>query len=292
MTSGYADLFVSASDGLRLYARDYGPGPSHALPVVCLPGLARTCDDFHDLALALAGDESRPRRVLALDYRGRGRSEWDKRWRNYDVRVEINDTLQVLTAAGIAEALFVGTSRGGLIAMGLGAIRPALLRGAVLNDIGPVIEGRGLVRIRGYVGKLPAPRTFEQGADMLKRMMSAQFTTFSDAQWERMARGTWREADGALVPLYDPALMRTLEAIDIEAPLPDLWPLFGGLAAIPVLALRGANSDLLSAQTLAAMRKAHPSLQAVTVPDQGHAPVLEGDLVDVIRRFVATCDPG
>jgi pimeloyl-ACP methyl ester carboxylesterase len=142
------------------------------------------------------------------------------------------------------------------------------------------------------VGKLPAPRTFEQGADMLKRMMSAQFTTFSDAQWERMARGTWREADGALVPLYDPALMRTLEAIDIEAPLPDLWPLFGGLAAIPVLALRGANSDLLSAQTLAAMRKAHPSLQAVTVPDQGHAPVLEGDLVDVIRRFVATCDPG
>jgi pimeloyl-ACP methyl ester carboxylesterase len=292
MTSGYADFFVSASDGLRLYARDYGPGRSHALPVVCLPGLARTCDDFHDLALALAGDGSRPRRVLALDYRGRGRSEWDKRWRNYDIRVEINDTLQVLTAAGIAEALFVGTSRGGLIAMGLGAIRPALLRAAVLNDIGPVIEGRGLVRIRGYVGKLPAPRTFEQGADMLKRMMSAQFTTFSDAQWQRMARGTWREADGALVPLYDPALMRTLEAIDIEAPLPDLWPLFGGLTAIPVLALRGANSDLLSAQTLEAMRKAHPGLQAVTVPGQGHAPVLEGDLLDVIRRFVATADPG
>jgi pimeloyl-ACP methyl ester carboxylesterase len=291
MSDGYADLFVAASDGLRLYARDYGSALRQAVPVVCLPGFARTSEDFHELATALSGTGEHRRRVLALDYRGRGRSEWDKDWRNYDVRTELADTLQVLTAAGIHEAVVVGTSRGGLIAMGLGALRPALLRGAVLNDMGPVIDGKGLVRIRGYVGKLPAPRTFEQAGDVLKRIMSSQFPNFSDAQWQRMARGTWREADGALRPLYDPDLMRALDAIDIEAPLPDLWPLFGGLKGVPVLALRGANSDLLSAGTFEAMGRVHPRLERITVPDQGHAPVLEGDLAVMVRRFIDSVDP-
>ena len=290
MSRSYRDLFVSAADGLRLYTRDYNPETGGALPVVCLSGLARSSEDFHEFAEALSTDASRPRRVLALDYRGRGRSEWDKDWRNYDVRIELADTLQVLTAAGIEEAVFVGTSRGGLIAMGLGAFRPALLRGVVLNDIGPVIDGKGLVRIRGYVGKLPTPRTFEQAGDVLKRIMNSQFPNFSDAQWQRMARGTWREIDGALLPLYDPDLMRALVSIDIEAPLPDLWPLFGGLNGVPVLALRGANSDLLSASTLDAMRRAHPRLDAITVPDQGHAPLLEGDLVATIKRFIDSAD--
>src|SRR3712207_6605566 len=136
MGRDFRDLFVSAADGLRLYARDYGPDAGAALPVVCLPGLARTSEDFHDLAQALSADPRRPRRVLALDYRGRGRSEWDPDWRNYDVRVELNDVLQVLAAAGIDKAVFVGTSRGGLIVMALGAVRPTLLAGAVLNDVG------------------------------------------------------------------------------------------------------------------------------------------------------------
>ena len=159
----YADLFVSAADGLRLFARDYGPRTGTALAVVCLPGLARTCADFHELALSLSQDGKPSRRVLALDYRGRGRSEYDRDWRNYDLKVELADVLAVLTAASIEEAMFVGTSRGGLLTMALSAARPALLRGAVLNDIGPVIEGRGLARIRGYVGKLPAPRRLRRG---------------------------------------------------------------------------------------------------------------------------------
>jgi pimeloyl-ACP methyl ester carboxylesterase len=125
------------------------------LPVVCLPGLSRHSADFHELALALASDDDHPRRVLALDYRGRGRSDRDPNWRNYDVRVELNDVLQVLAATGVEQAVFVGTSRGGLITMALSAAQPAMIRAAVLNDIGPVIEGRGLARIRGYVGKLP-----------------------------------------------------------------------------------------------------------------------------------------
>jgi pimeloyl-ACP methyl ester carboxylesterase len=286
MSDGYADLFVSASDGLRLYARDYGSSSSREVPVVCLPGLARTSEDFHELALALSTGE-RARRVLALDYRGRGRSDWDKAWRNYDVRVELEDTLQVLTAAGIEEAVFIGTSRGGLITMGLSAVRPALLRGAVLNDIGPVIDGKGLVRIRGYVGKLPTPRTFEEAADVLRHVMGAQFPAFTRADWIRMARGTWRDSDNQLVPLYDRNLMKTLESIDIEAPLPVLWHLFEGLRSVPVLALRGAHSDLLSPETLDAMRQAHPDLQAIEVPGQGHAPMLEGSLLETIARFIA-----
>lgn len=288
MSGRFRDLFVSAADGLRLYARDYGPDLGEALPVVCLPGLARTSEDFHALAEALAHDGTRPRRVLALDYRGRGRSEWDKDWRNYDVRIELNDTLQVLTVAGIEAAVFVGTSRGGLITMALGAVRPTLLRGAVLNDVGPVIEGKGLARIRGYIGKLPQPRTMQEAGQILRRMSDAQFPLFTDEQWERMARGTWAEEDGRLVLRYDPSLMKTLEAFDLEMPLPVLWPLFEGLASIPVLAIRGGNSDLLTAATLKTMQDKHPRLTAITVPDQGHAPAFEGELLKQIAHFIGS----
>jgi pimeloyl-ACP methyl ester carboxylesterase len=290
MNGRYRDLFVSAADGLRLYARDYGPDDSDALPVMCLPGLARTSADFHELAVALSEDESRPRRVLSLDYRGRGRSEWDKNWRNYDVRVEVNDTLQVLTATGIEKAVFVGTSRGGLIAMALGAIRPTVLAGAVLNDVGPVLEGKGLVRIRGYVGKLPKPTTMREAGQILKHMSDAQFPLWTDEQWDTLAQGTWREENGSIVLNYDPNLMKPLEALDLEMPLPDLWPLFGGLAPYPVLAIRGANSDLFAAATLAAMEKSHPRLKAVTVPDQGHAPAIEGELIGAIKDLIAMAE--
>ena len=282
----YADLFVSASDGLRLHARDYGPVTSTALPVVCLPGLARHAADFHELATLLAADPDRPRRVLALDYRGRGRSERDRDWRRYDLQVELDDVLQVLAAAGVHEAVFVGTSRGGLITMALSALRPAAIRGAVLNDIGPVIDGTGLVRIRGYVGRLPQPRDWREAAQIQRELADADFPRLTEAEWEAIARATWTEEGGRLVPAYDPALAKTLEAIDIETRLPELWPLFEGLGDVPVLALRGANSDILSAKTLDAMAARHPRLAAVTVPYQGHAPLLKGDLAARIRDFV------
>jgi pimeloyl-ACP methyl ester carboxylesterase len=287
----YAELFVSSGDGLRLFARDYGPRAGAGRPVVCLPGLARTSADFHELALALSQDGRRSRRVLALDYRGRGRSAYDRDWRNYDVKVETADVLQVLTAAGIAEAVFVGTSRGGIIAMALSAARPALLRGVVLNDIGPAIEGKGLVRIRGYVGKLPGPADYAQAVDILKKLMSAQFTALSEADWLAWARSTWKEEGGRLVLDYDLGLARTLEGLDLETPLPPLWFLFEGLKRVPVLALRGETSDLLSAETLGAMARAHPRLETMVVPNQGHAPLLQGrEVVQQIRRFVARAE--
>jgi pimeloyl-ACP methyl ester carboxylesterase len=289
MNDGYRDLFVTSSDGLKLYARDYGPELSDALPVVCLSGIARTSADFHELALALSTDK-RPRRVIAPDYRGRGRSDWDKDWRRYDVRVELDDLLQVLTVVGIEKAVFVGTSRGGLIIMALSAVRPTLLAGAVLNDIGPAIDAKGLVRIRGYVGKLPSPRTIEEGGEILKQIMDAQFPKLTKEQWQGMARGMWRESDGGLVLSYDARLMKALEAIDLETPLPEVWPLFEGLKPFPVLVFRGANSDLLSAETVKRMEATHPRLEAVTVADQGHAPLLDGDLIERVRRFVDEVD--
>jgi pimeloyl-ACP methyl ester carboxylesterase len=289
--TGFISLTISAEDGLRLNARDYGSRAWASLPVVCLPGLARTAADFHELALALSGDAKRPRRVLALDYRGRGGSERDRNWHNYDIRVEVGDTIQVLTAAGIEQAVFVGTSRGGIITMGLSAARPTVVRGAVLNDIGPVIDGKGLIRIRGYVGKLPEPKDFRDGAQILRRLMDAQFPKLSEAEWETMARRTWTTEGDRLVAAYDTALTKTLTAIDLEAPLPPLWFLFAGLGRVPVMVLRGANSDILSPETVAAMQQRHSQLEAHVVADQGHAPLLSGKkLIQSIGRFVAALD--
>lgn len=291
--TGFAHLTVSAPDGLSLYGRDYGSRVWSRTPIVCLAGLTRNSADFHELATALSQHNERPRRVLALDYRGRGLSARDPNWRNYDPRVEAADTMAFLTAAGVHEAIFVGTSRGGLITMGLGALRPSLIKAAVLNDIGPEIDGQGLIRIRSYVGKMPAPRTFEEGADILKRFSDAHFPIFSEKDWQRMAQKTWQQTDGALALRYDPALMKTLELLDLEKPLPTLWPLFESLRDKPVLAIRGANSDLLPPATLDAMVARHPKCEKFVVPGQGHAPALD-DVPTLLKisDFIARVEDG
>lgn len=288
---GFAALAVSSSDSLRLHARDYGPRHNDHLPVVCLPGLTRNAADFHELAVALSQHPGSPRRVLALDFRGRGRSAWDRDWHRYDVRIEAADTLQVLTAAGIEEAVFIGTSRGGIVAMALAALRPAAIRGVVLNDIGPVIDAGGLIRLRGQIGKLPRPKDFGEGGLVLKRLMGGQFSALSEGEWEMMARKTWRAGDEGLVPDHDPALINVLSAIDLEAPLQPLWFLFEVLKRVPVLVLRGARSDILSEKTVADMTRRHPRLRAYIVPDQGHAPLLLGaTIVDLVQQFMIEAD--
>lgn len=290
---GYRSIFTTAQDGLSLHARDYGVRSSARLPIVCLAGLTRNSVDFHDLALALANHRHRPRRVVALDYRGRGQSAWDPEWKNYDVRIEVGDVMAQLAALGVEEAVFVGTSRGGLVTMGLAAARPAVIRAAVLNDIGPVIEAKGLIRIRSYVGKLPAPRTMAEAADYLRHISDARFPALAAEDWEVLARGSFVERDGKLAPSYDPALMKPLASLDLEAALPTLWPLFAGLSAVPVLAIRGEHSDLLTPETLDAMEKAHPALQRWIVPGQGHAPLLrDAPTVNRIAAFVAAVEDG
>jgi pimeloyl-ACP methyl ester carboxylesterase len=293
MIDGFTDRFVTAQDGLKLHVRDYGDRTALGLPVVCLPGLARTAADFEDLARALVDDQKAPRRVLALDYRGRGLSDYDRNPENYTIPVELADVLAVLTVCGISRAIFVGTSRGGLLTMALAAQCPTVIAGAVLNDIGPVIELKGLMRIKSYVGKLPQPRSFEDGAELLRRLFDAQFTALSKAAWLAWAQRTWRLQDGRLVPSCDPQISRALAQIDPEHPLPPSWPQFDALAAVPLMVIRGANSDVLSEATVASMRSRRPDATFMNIPDQGHAPLLaEGDTIAAIAAFVSKCEPG
>jgi pimeloyl-ACP methyl ester carboxylesterase len=282
--------FVTAPDGLVLHALEYAVAGG-ATPVLCLTGLARTVADFAPLAEALAEGRHGPaRRVVALDYRGRGRSEREAAG-VYDLMVENADVLAVATALELHEAVVVGTSRGGLHAMILGATRPTLLRGVALNDIGPRIETAGLVRIRGYVGKLPQPRDIDDAIALLKTVGGAQFTGLSEAEWRLFAETTWETQEGGLVPRYDPRLSQGLAALDLDQPLPELWPQFEALAHVPLLAIRGENSDLLAPATLEEMLRRHPRAQALTVPGQGHAPLLaDAATIGAICRFVANCD--
>ncbi|MGZ2423499.1 pimeloyl-ACP methyl ester carboxylesterase [Rhizobium laguerreae] len=151
---GFQERFYTSSDGLRLYARDYRPDQAAAagrLPVICLPGLTRNTRDFHPLALLLSRDTTMPRRVIALDSRGRGNSAWDENKANYNLAIEAGDVLAACAALGIERAIFIGTSRGGLILHLIAATRPDLLEAVILNDIGPVLEAEGLARIRDYL---------------------------------------------------------------------------------------------------------------------------------------------
>jgi pimeloyl-ACP methyl ester carboxylesterase len=285
-TSAPVSHFYSADDGLMLHVRDW-PSRSRKTPVVCLPGLARTAADFDALATRLNGT----RRVAAFDYRGRGLSAWDPNPKNYDLMVENADILSALTAAEIGEAIFVGTSRGGIHAMILSATRPAAIRGVVLNDIGPVLEAKGLARIRGYVGKLPQPNSWDDATNLAKTLMSAQFTALNDADFASYARLTFEEKNGRFATRYDPMLMRTLDSYDLDAPLPRLWPQFEGLRDAPLLAIRGENSDLLSIETLEEMSRRHPRCETYTVPGHGHAPLLlDAPSIDRIVAFVESID--
>src|SRR5438132_745377 len=286
----FASVFVTGADGLRLHVRSYGARVASALPVVCLPGLARTAADFHPLAVALAADPAKPRLVLPLDYRGHGRSEYDRNPDNYTLPVALADLSAVLIALEIAPAIFLGSSYGGLLAMMLAVWRPTAIAGVILNNIGPVTEPQGWVRIKGYVGKLPVPRNFEEGAEILRWWFDAQFPKLAAQDWMAFAQGTWRQHRGRLVPDYDPKLARTLQRADLQH-LPTLWSHFGALARVPLMVIRGARSDMLASSTLQAMLSRRDELEVVVVPDQGHPPFLtEPSLIRRIREFVASCD--
>jgi pimeloyl-ACP methyl ester carboxylesterase len=292
MNSDARSQFVSAADGLQLHVRVYGEDGGGRLPVVCLPGLSRNGSDFHALAEALSTASGRSRRVLALDLRGRGLSEYDRNPANYTPAVELGDVVTILTALAAEPAIFVGTSRGGILTMLLAAFRPGAIAGAVLNDIGPVIENAGVMRIKSYVGKMQPPKTIEDGAEMLRVRDGAQFTIFTMDDWLEQARRNWWLKDGKLVLSYDPALSKTLEDADPDKPLPDLWAQFDALPDVPLMVIRGENSDLLSTGTLAAMKARRPGLAIVEIEGEGHAPRLEGAVIADIVAFAERCDRG
>ena len=262
---------VTVQDGKRIYYRDYGPRYASAAPVLCLTGLTRNSKDFHRVAGRLA----ERRRVICPDYRGRGRSDYDRDWRTYAPPSVLYDLTMLLTALDLGPVVVIGTSLGGILAMGLAAARPTMLAGALINDAGPDIETGGLDRIKAMIGRDRVHPDWESAVADLKQLLpDASLDPANDKAWLAFAKSTWRQGDdGRLHYDFDTRLARTL---DVAGPTVDLWALFGALAHVPVAVVRGAISDILKAETVDRMAAVRGGdLIAVTVPDVGHAPNLD-----------------
>ncbi|MEM7177437.1 MAG: alpha/beta hydrolase [Pseudomonadota bacterium] len=270
----------TASDGRRIaYSDTGGDGPV----VLCLAGLTRDQRDFIDLAAHLGAAY----RVIAMDYRGRGQSEWaENPLGEYTPPVEGRDAVELLAHLAIPDVTLLGTSRGGLIGMGLAAQAPALVRALILNDIGPVIDDAGIRRIMSYLGRPLPYANFEAAAQGLKAAYAGDAPTVTDAQWLSYARNTFHDDQGHPILSYDPKLRDSVAAA-IEGPQIDLWPVYDAISC-PLLVLRGANSNLFSAATLDEMQRRKPALTATIVPDRGHCPFLdEPEALAAIDTFLA-----
>ncbi|MEK9967894.1 MAG: alpha/beta hydrolase [Ferrovibrio sp.] len=285
MTGGFRDGYVHAQDGLRLHYREYGDRSSPRTPLLCLSGLTRNANDFHEFALRHA----QTRRILCLDYRGRGQSDHDPDPTHYEVPVYIDDVQQMLASTHIGRVILVGTSLGGILSMALATMIPTMLAGVILNDIGPDVREDGRQRIAGYVGQ-PVPVTdWNAAVAYLRKSYAGAYPSLNDDGWLRIARGTFapsRSGNG-LALNYDLNIAVALRE-QAKQPLPDLWPYFRCLRPFPLLALRGGLSDILTADTFVRMKREHAGMIAVTVPDVGHVPMLDEPVAETaIDAFLA-----
>lgn len=277
--------FVRAEDGLRLHVADHPGARADAPVLLCLPGLTRNGRDFARLAERLAAQGYR---VLCPDQRGRGLSDRDPDPANYQPPRYVADMAWLLDRLGVHQITVIGTSLGGMMGVMLAAWQPARVRGVVLNDVGAVLEPAGLARIAGYVGRQPAVGTLQEAIDLTRAANEAVFPDWRDADWRDMVLATWRGEGGQWVPDYDPAIAQGLAN---GSAAPPLWPLFDAVKELPMLLLRGALSDLLSRETVAAMQARLPTLQAVEVPLRGHAPTLdEASAWPPLRSWLAGLD--
>jgi pimeloyl-ACP methyl ester carboxylesterase len=278
-----AEYWFDGADGLRLFARVYAAPAAAAPALVCLHGLMRTGRDFEDLAVHLAAHH----RVIVPDVRGRGLSARDSNFRNYQIPVYVADLLRLLTGLGAARVSIIGTSMGGLMALVLAALQPQVVAGIVLNDVGPEIDRGGLERIRGYAGKAPPVRDWAGAVAQARSTYGSAWPGLDAARWDKLTRASYRaDAQGVPQPDADPLIAEPLK--DTSKAAPDLWPLWGALARVPMLAIRGADSDILSAATLARMLREKPDLRVLTVANRGHAPLLdEPECLAAIDEFLA-----
>ncbi|TCO72807.1 alpha/beta fold hydrolase [Rhodovulum euryhalinum] len=272
----------AADDGLWLAYDDQGTGT----PLLCLAGLTRNMDDFEPVVEQFA-DRAR---IIRLDTRGRGGSDHDPDFMNYNLIREGRDALALLDHLGLARAAILGTSRGGLIAMVLAAGHKDRLIGVCLNDIGPMVDPVGMGYIMSYLGKRPELADYDAAAARLEQTMARRFPGVTRAQWRVYARRLWDEAPDGLALRYDPRLRHAVAEASATGAMPDLWPLFDALAGLPVALIRGANSDILSADTAAEMRRRRPDMIHAEVADRGHVPFLdEPESVAAIAAFLERC---
>ncbi len=289
---GFEERIIETVDGLTIYARDYPPLlPETGLPVICLHGLTRNSRDFEVVAPRIA---ALGRRVIAADMRGRGKSANDPDPAHYVPAVYAQDVLAMMDKLGIAKAVFVGTSMGGLITMVLAALAPDRIVASVLNDVGPKLNMEGLARISAYVGRTQPVDSWAEAAEAVRATNGAAFPERADddAFWLNFARRTFRTRDDDRLEFdYDPLIALAFADFDADAPPPDLTPLFSALAQKPMLSVRGGLSDLLADDVVAMMRELKPGLESVTVENIGHAPTLEeAEAWDALLDFLAKVD--
>lgn len=256
----------TTSDGKRLHYTDTGQGR----PLLCLAGLTRNGLDFSFLAPHVTEF-----RLITLDSRGRGASDYDADFMNYNVLREGHDAIELLDHLGLDKVTVLGTSRGGLLAMALAASHPERLAGVILNDIGPVVGAQGIARIMAYVGKLPRARTLDAAAADLKAAMEREFPGVPLSVWRKQAEYQYRATEDGLALRYDPALHKALLEQAATGAMPDMWMFFEALRTLPLGVLRGANSDILDHETLQEMHRRHPGMISGEVPDRGHVPFLD-----------------
>ncbi|TWJ09670.1 alpha/beta fold hydrolase [Altererythrobacter ishigakiensis] len=283
MSGSYTEEYWTSPDGLKLYYRDYA-GPSDKLPVLCLHGLTRNSRDFAPVAEELAGD----RRIIVPEMRGRGNSEYAKDTATYTPPTYIKDVETLLSELGIESFVVIGTSMGGLMTMLMAARDAKRIAAAVLNDIGPEIDPKGLAHIASYVGQGRSFDTWMHAANSLRETHGASFPDYSIDDWLEMAKRTMVLGQNGRIALdYDMGIAEPFRSAN-DAPQPDLWPAFKALSETPTLLVRGELSDLLSEQTLERMTAEHGTLRTVTVPSIGHAPMLdEPESIAAIKSLLA-----
>jgi len=265
----YSENTFTNPDGLKQYYRDYNMAGDSAPAVLCMPGLTRNSKDFDGVAAHMA----KTCRVICVEQRGRGNSEWDPEPTRYRPDVYVADMMALLEHLGLKKIIAFGVSLGGLMTMMMAAMHPGTLQAAIINDIGPEVDPKGIARIKSYVGKGIPPQTWDEAVAAVKGSNTGVYPKFTDADWLWFTKKLYKDVAGKPVLQYDPALSQNFNEDDSQA-APDLWPVFGMMKDIPVVALRGALSDILSAETLARMAKEHPDLDPVTVPDKGHVPLM------------------
>ena len=291
--AAYEDRYWWSRDGLRLHYRDYaGPAATGRPPIICLPGLTRNARDFEQVAERLAGEW----RVLCVELRGRGESAYAKDPMTYVPLVYLQDLEALLEAAAIDRFVGFGTSLGGIMLMLLAARGPDRVAGALINDIGPVIEAAGLDRIRQNVGNGGGHPTWVHAARAVAEMQAVVYPDYGLEDWLALAKRLYRlNNNGRVVLDYDQRIAEPFRAPGGEAGV-DLWPAFDALKVCPATLVRGDLSDILSEETAMAMQARHPDLDLVTVPGVGHAPTLlepgsAGAIDRLLERTLAALQP-
>jgi len=260
--------YINSEDGIPLFYRYYLCGKSRKTAILCLPGLTRNSKDFYNLAILLQKERS----IICFDFRGRGRSGFDPNWRNYKPEVYIRDVHTLLTVLNIEKVFVIGTSLGGVIAMGMGVAMPTLIKGVLLNDIGPNLSIEGFSAIKLYLNNKKTYKNWQEAAENLKFFFPT-LGNYSSYDWVQIVKGSYiKSTDGRILQNWDPKISKLINKLDFTGI--DLWPLFLSLRRFPLIVVRGEDSNVLSSTTFAEMVNVIPHIKALSIPGVGHAPTL------------------